>query len=442
MNRQQGRVENEQMTVFPDQPLDISIASTDLIRAAFPALERVHRGHRAAYFDGPGGTQVPRVVVEAMADYLFHHNANTHWAFPTSAETDQALGEARLALADFLNASPAEIAFGPNMTTLTFHLARALGRRLGPDDAIVVTELDHHANVDPWKALERERGVTILRARMVPETGELDWNDLDRCLTDHRTKLLAIGAASNALGTINDVARAVAMAHEAEALSFVDAVHFAPHQLIDVREWGCDFLACSAYKFHGPHVGVLYGKRERLEALDVPKLQPAPERVPDRLETGTQNHEGIVGAAAAVDYLASLATGTPGSLPLTRRARLRVVFETLHERGRTFLKQLWGALSEIEGVQLFGPPPGAPRTPTLAFIVGDQPAALVSRRLADQGIFASHGDFYAMTVAERLGVADQGLVRLGCACYTTGEEVARVIDQVRAIACGDVATLA
>ncbi|MFI5456186.1 MAG: cysteine desulfurase-like protein [Isosphaerales bacterium] len=430
------------MTVPADQPLDFSIASSDEIRAVFPALERVHRGHRAAYFDGPGGTQVPRVVVEAMADYLLHHNANTHWVFPTSVETDAALGEARRALADFLNASPAEIAFGPNMTTLTFHLARALGRRLGPDDAIVVTELDHHANIDPWRALERERGVAILQVRMFVDTGELDWNDLDRCLTDHRTKLMAIGAASNALGTINDVARAVAMAHEAEALSFVDAVHFAPHQLIDVQEWGCDFLACSAYKFHGPHVGVLYGKREQLEALDVPKLQPAPDGIPDRLETGTQNHEGIVGAAAAVDYLASLARGAPGSLPQTRRARLRAVFETLHERGGALLKQLWDGLSEIEGVQLFGPPPDAPRTPTLAFIVRGQPAALVSRRLADRGIFASHGDFYAMTVAQRLGVADQGLVRLGCACYTTGEEVTRVIEGVRAIARGDVAMLA
>ena len=182
---------------------------------------------------------------------------------------------------------------------------------------------------------------------MVPETGELDWNDLDRCLTDHRTKLLAIGAASNALGTINDVARAVAMAREAEALSFVDAVHFAPHQLVDVREWGCDFLACSAYKFHGPHVGVLYGKRELLEALDVPKLQPAPETVPDRLETGTQNHEGIVGAAAAVDYLASLAQRDDRHFALSRGAtRLRAVFETLHERGRALLKQLWDGLSD------------------------------------------------------------------------------------------------
>src|SRR5580700_9906260 len=238
------------MTVSTEAPHGLTIATTAEIRAAFPALDRVHHGARAAYFDGPGGTQVPRVVVEAMTDYLVHHNANTHWAFPTSEETDAVLLVARQALADFLNASPAEIAFGANMTTLTFHLARALGRRLGPNDAIVVTELDHHANIDPWRALERERGVAILQVRMIPETGELDWNDLDRCLTDHRTKLLAIGAASNALGTINDVARAVAMAREAEALSFVDAVHYAPHQLVDVKEWGCDFLACSAYKFH------------------------------------------------------------------------------------------------------------------------------------------------------------------------------------------------
>ena len=191
---------------------DFSVASTEQIRTAFPALERIHRGYRVAYLDGPGGTQVPRAVVEAMADYLYHHNANTHWSFPTSAETDRALLEARHGLAEFLNATPAEIAFGANMTTLTFHVTRALGRRLGPGDAIVVTELDHHANIDPWRALERERGVTILQVPMIPETGELDWAALDRCVNDDRTRLLAIGAASNALGTINDVARAVAMA--------------------------------------------------------------------------------------------------------------------------------------------------------------------------------------------------------------------------------------
>ncbi len=290
-----------------------TVASTAQIRAAFPALERVCHGHHVAYFDGPGGTQVPRVVVEAMTDYLVHHNANTHWAFPTSAETDAALRTARGAMADLLNAAPDEIAFGPNMTTLTFHLARALGRRLGPGDAVVVTELDHHANIDPWRALERERDVKILQVRMIPVTGELDWDDLMRCLADHRVRVLAIGAASNAIGTINDIPRAVAMAHEAGALAFVDAVHFAPHQLVDVRQWDCDFLACSAYKFYGPHVGVLYGKREQIESLDAPRLEPAPETAPERLETGTQNHEGIVGAAAAVDFAASLAIGPAGA---------------------------------------------------------------------------------------------------------------------------------
>jgi cysteine desulfurase family protein (TIGR01976 family) len=410
-----------------------SIAPTEEIRAAFPALERIHRGHRVAYFDGPGGTQVPRGVVEAMGDYLLHHNANTHWSFPSSAETDAAVSEARRVLATFLNATPAEIAFGPNMTTLTFHLARAIGRRLGPGDAIVVTELDHHANIDPWRALERERGVTILQVPMIPATGELDWNDLDRCLNDHRTRLLAIGAASNALGTVNDVARAAAMAREAEALSFIDAVHFAPHQLVDVAEWGCDFLACSTYKFYGPHLGVLFGRQDQLSALDVPKLGPAPETIPERLETGTQNHEGIVGAAAAVDFLASLAREDEGATPLPLRARLEAVFEALHERGSVLLKQLWDGLSEVRGVRLFGPPPSAPRTPTLAFTVEGKPADLVSRKLADRGMFVSHGDFYATTVARRLGVGEAGFVRIGCACYTSSEEVDRVIDAVRAI---------
>ncbi len=415
----------------------LSIASTDEIRADFPALNRMHCGHRVAYFDGPGGTQVPRVVVDAMVDYLYHHNANTHWAFPSSEETDSALLEARIALADFLNATPAEIAFGANMTTLTFHLARAIGRRLGPGDAVVVTELDHHANIDPWRTLERERGVKILQVRMIKETGELDWTDLTRCLDDRRTRLLAIGAASNALGTINDVARAVAMAREVQAMSFVDAVHFAPHELIDVREWGCDFLACSAYKFHGPHLGVIFARRERLEALDVPKLEPAPERAPERLETGTQNHEGIVGAAAAVDYLASLARPGKETKRANRRMRLRSVFECFHGRGSVLLKQLWEGLSELSGVTLFGPPPASPRTPTLSFTVGGRPAAQVSRRLADRGIFASHGDFYATTVARRLGVGESGFVRIGCACYTTSDEVSRVIEAVSAIVARD-----
>ena len=404
-----------------------NLASTEQIRAHFPALERRHNGFPVAYFDGPGGTQVPRDVVEAVADYLYHHNANTHWAYPTSAETDQAIEQAREALADFLNAAPAEIAFGANMTTLTFHLARALGRHWGPGDEIVVTELDHHGNVAPWQALQRERGITLQVVRMIPETGQLDWQDLERRI-GAKTRLVAMGAASNALGTINDVRRAGEMAHAAGALMFVDAVHSAPHVLTDVRALGCDFLACSAYKFYGPHIGVLYGKRDLMQSVDFPKLIPAPEAAPERAETGTQNHEGIVGAAAAVDFLASLSSGP------TRRDRLAGAFDGLHAADRLLVKQLWKGLAAIEGVTIYGPPPEAQRTPTVSFTVRDVASSKVARSLAERGLFASHGDFYALTIIQRLGLGEEGLVRAGCACYTTEQEVSRLIDRVRAVA--------
>jgi cysteine desulfurase family protein (TIGR01976 family) len=398
-------------------------ADLTALRSVFPALERRHRGHRVAYFDGPGGTQVPRAVVSAMEDYLYHHNANTHWPYPTSEETDALITGARAALAEFLGAVPHEIAFGANMTTLTFHLARGLGRMWGPHDTVVITELDHHANIDPWRALARDRGITVLSAPFVPETGQLDWNRLEELLS-LRPRLLAIGAASNALGTITDVARAAAMARAAGALTFVDAVHYAPHELVDVTRIGCDFLVCSAYKFYGPHLGALFGRTELLQTLDVPKLAPAPESAPERLETGTQNHEGIVGAAAAVDFVASLGTGT------TRRARLASAFAELHARGRGLLQRLWSGLSAIDGVRLYGPDPSRPRTPTVAFTVASKPADAVARHLAERGVFVSSGDFYATTVVKRLGLED-GLVRAGCACYTTEEEVDRLIEGVR-----------
>src|SRR5438094_984823 len=343
-------------------PSPATMMSTEEIRRCFPALARTHNGYSVAYFDGPGGTQVPRAVVEAMNDYLYHHNANTHWAYPTSEETDAIIDSARSVLADFLKASPPEIVFGANMTTLTFHLARALGRGYERDDEILVTELDHHANIAPWRTLEKECGVKVRMGKMIPETGELDWNDFSRQLTG-RTKLVAIGAASNALGTINDVRRAEEMAHSLGAQIFVDAVHYAPHQLIDVRDWNCDFLACSAYKFYGPHIGILYGQRDLLDSLDFPKLIPAPDSAPERAETGTQNHEGIAGAAAAVDFLASLAPGA------TRRERLHAAFQQLHERGDALITQLWNGLREIQRVRLYGPPPDTQRTPTIAYAV-------------------------------------------------------------------------
>jgi cysteine desulfurase family protein (TIGR01976 family) len=397
-----------------------AVISIEEIRRCFPALARTHNGYPVAYFDGPGGTQVPRTVVEAMNDYLYHHNANTHWAYPTSEETDAIIDSARSVLADFLNASPTEIVFGVNMTTLTFHLACALGRGYDRNDEILVTELDHHANIAPWQALEKERGVKVRMVKMIPETGELDWNDFSRQLTGH-AKLVAIGAASNALGTVNDVRRAAKMAHSLDAQIFVDAVHYAPHQLIDVRDWDCDFLACSAYKFYGPHIGILYGRHDLLGSLDFPKLVPAPDSAPERAETGTQNHEGIAGAAAAVDFLASLAPGA------TRRERLRAAFEQLHERGDALVTRLWNGLREIERVRLYGPPSGTMRTPTIAFTVNGLPSIDVAKKLAERGTFLSHGDFYAMTVVERLGQTPHGLVRAGCACYTTSQEVDRLL---------------
>ncbi|HKQ08927.1 MAG TPA: cysteine desulfurase-like protein [Blastocatellia bacterium] len=405
------------------------IASVEEIRAHFPALERRHNGYPVAYFDGPGGTQVPRPVVEAMSDYLYHHNANTHWAYPTSAETDALIESARVALADFFNADSTEIAFGLNMTTLTFHLARALGYTFGAGDEIVVTELDHHGNVAPWHQLAKERGVEIRTVKMDAAAGQLDWPAFEQCVTP-RTKLVAVGAASNALGTINDLARAVRMARQVGALVFVDAVHYAPHELVDVRAMDCDFLACSAYKFYGPHIGVLYGRRGLLEALDFPKLLPAPDYAPDRAETGTQNHEGMIGAAAAVDFLASLAAGG------TRRERLQSAFAGLHERGVRLLTKLWEGLAAIEGIRLYGPPPAAPRTPTVSFTLAGQPSLAVAEFLAARGLFASNGDFYAWTVVERLGLVEEGLLRVGCACYTTDEEIDRLLEVVRELASG------
>jgi selenocysteine lyase/cysteine desulfurase len=257
----------------------------------------------------------------------------------------------------------------------------------------------------------------------VPETGQLDWGSLEGALSS-RTRLLAIGAASNALGTVSDVPRACALARSAGAISFVDAVHFAPHHPVDVAALDCDFLACSAYKFYGPHVGVLFGRRRLIEGLDVPKLAPAPDTAPERLETGTLNHEGIAGAAAAVDFLASLAPGD------TRRDRVRAAMAELHRRGQQLLRQMYQGLAGLPGVRIYGPPADAPRTPTVAFTVAGHPADRVAERVVDDAVFVSSGDFYAAGVARRYGLGTDGLVRAGCACYTTEEEVDRLIEAV------------
>ena len=411
-----------------------SVATVEEIRSHFPALQRVHNGFPVAYFDGPGGTQVPRQVVEAMSDYLYYHNANTHWEYPTSNETDAIIEESRKTIGEFINASSSEIAFGQNMTSLTFHLSRALGRQFKVGDEIVITELDHHANSDTWRALAFERDLKIRVLPMNVETGQLEFDQLSELLNE-RTKVVAIGAASNILGTINEFEKACSMAREVGAYSFVDAVHYAAHELIDVQEIGCDFLALSAYKFYGPHIGILYGRKELLDESDFPKLRPSPDYSPDRVETGTQNHEGIAGAAAAVDFLASLCMQKParskGESIVSKRERLKIVYDEMYRRQKEIFTHLWNGLSKIKGITLHGPGPEANRTSTLSFSFEGQTSDAVARKLAERGLFLSDGDFYALTVVERLNRG--GLVRAGLACYTTVAEVDRLINAVREI---------
>jgi cysteine desulfurase family protein (TIGR01976 family) len=394
---------------------------TNDIRAHFPALQRIHNGLPVAYFDAPGGTQVPRVVTDAMASYMLEHNANTHWPYPTSEETDEIISAARLAVADLLNAAPREIAFGANMTTLTFHLARALGRTWAEGDEVIVTELDHHANIAPWRALEVDRGIVVRTARMIPETSQIDYEHLAG-LVSEKTKLIAVGGASNATGTINDLARVSTIAKSAGALMFVDAVHLVPHALVDVRALECDFLACSAYKFYGPHIGMLYARHELLESLPFPKLAPAPDRAPERAETGTQNHEGIAGTLATIDFMASLGEGS------SRRERLSGFYGAAHAEGMRLAGLLRDALSTMPRVRIYGPEPSQARTPTLSFTVAGMDCDDLARQLAAQALFASSGDFYASSVCGRFGV--DSLLRVGFACYTSEEEVARLIEAI------------
>jgi cysteine desulfurase family protein (TIGR01976 family) len=421
------------MTSVAEPGID-RVASVDEIRSHFPALERTHGGFPVAYFDGPGGTQVPRPVVAAMDDYLLHHNANTHWRYPTSEETDELIARSREALADFVFGRSDEIVFGQNMTTLTFHVARAIGRELGKGDEIVLTELDHHGNVAPWRALEKERGVTIRMARMNLEDGTLDWEHYQSLLSP-RTRVVAVFAASNALGTINGMNQAAKSARAASdnVRVFVDAVHYAPHRAVDVKLFDCDFVAMSAYKFYGPHIGVLWGKRSAIEALDAPRLDPAPQESPERLETGTQNHEGIVGAAAAVDFIASFASPNQ-----SRRGRVLETLRALEARNEKLFEKLWYSLAEIRGVRLYGPEPDRHRTPTLSFTLQGHSTDEVATQLARRGVFVSNGDFYAATIADRYGVGGNGggFVRAGCSCYTTEGEIDRLIDGVYQIAAG------
>lgn len=401
---------------------------TDRIRADFPALRREVGGRRAAFFDGPAGSQVPRAVIDAVADYLAHRNANTAGAFATSRETDETIATARQRMADFLGAgSPREIVFGQNMTTLTYALSRALKAGWGPGDEVVVTELDHQANVAPWRQAAEEAGATVRVVPFDPATCTLDYAALESFLGP-RTRLVAIGYASNAVGTVNDVRRVAALAREAGALSFVDAVHYAPHGPIDVRAIGCDFLACSAYKFFGPHVGILWGRGELLEGIQPFKVPPAADTAPERWETGTLSHEGIAGVGAAVEWIAGLAEADASA---GWRDRILAGMEVIDAIERPLFDRLLDGLAALPGVGIHGPPAGHPRTPTVGFTVEGFTPIQVAERLGDRGIFVWDGDFYASTVIDGLGLREAGgVVRVGMAPYNTQEEVEALLAAV------------
>jgi len=399
------------------------------IRNQFPALRLEVNGRPAVFLDGPGGTQVPQRVIDAISGYLATSNANTHGAFLTAERTEQMLDEAHAASADMLGCDAHEVAFGPNMTTLTFALSRSIGRELKAGDEVIVTQLDHDANVAPWRALE-ELGVIVHTAPMRVEDCTLDMDGLYSLLSE-RTKLVAVGYASNAVGTINDVTAITRAAHEAGAWCFVDAVHYAPHGSIDVKAIDCDFLACSAYKFFGPHVGLLYGKTELLEKLRPYKIRPAPNEIPDCWETGTQNHEGLAGMIAAIDYIADVGRRHAPETAHTRRDALVAAMNLTQDYERELSRKLIPALVEVPGLTFYGLHDVAQfdrRTPTVSIRVeGGSPRELATF-LGERGFFVWDGNYYALNVTERLGVeASGGLVRIGCAHYNTSEEIERLV---------------
>ena len=403
-------------------------------RAQFPSLAKVVNGNPAIFLDGPGGTQVPQRVIDAIADYLASNNANTGGAYETSRNTDRMIAEARSAMADFLNCDADEIVFGPNMTTLTYAMSRALGRELGQGDEIVLTLLDHDANFSPWKALE-EKGVVIRTVKFNDEDCTLDMTGLAASIRN-RTRLVAVGYASNAVGTINNVAEVVRLARRAGALSYIDAVHYAPHGPIDVRALDCDFLACSTYKFFGPHMGVLYGKREHLKRLRPYKLRPNTDNIPNCWEWGTLNHECIAGIKACVDYWEELGCRADAKVN-TRRAAILAAHEAIHQHERQMMEKMVAGLLAIPGLKLYGisdPRRFDSRCATFAVrIEGHTPLELATK-LGERGFFTWDGNYYALNLTEQLDVERLGgFLRIGLAHYNTMEEVERLLATLREI---------
>jgi len=421
-------------TLLTTQTETISLLDLAWVRSQFPALSQTVNGQPAVFLDGPGGTQVPQRVIDAISRYLRHDNANSGGAYPTSRNTDAMIAAARAAMADFLGCDADEIVFGPNMTTLTYAMSRSIGRELKAGDEIVLTHLDHDANVSPWRALE-ERGVTVRMADIHEEDCTLNLHDLSHKITN-RTKLVAVGYASNAVGTINDVHTIVQLAHESGALAYIDAVHYAPHGPIDVRALDCDFLVCSTYKFFGPHMGVLYGKREHLQRLHPYKIRANTNAIPNRWEWGTLNHECIAGIAACVDYLADLGRHVNPSVS-PRRAAVLAAYAAIRRHEHELMTSLIRGLLQIPGLKLYGiqdPSRFDQRCPTVAVRINGFTPLQLATRLGERGIFTWDGNYYALNLTERLDVEkDGGFLRIGLAHYNTGEEVERLLCALKQI---------
>jgi len=411
------------------------------VRSQFPALERHVNGLPVAYLDAPGGTQTPRRVLDAVTDYLAAHNANIHGFFATSEETDAVIDEAHRAAADLLGCDWVEASFGANMTTLCYFLAEALVREMCPGDEVLITELDHEADRGPWLRLE-ERGIVVREIPVDTETCTLDWEAFERLLKPGRTKVVAVSYASNAVGTISDVIRAAALAREAGAWSVVDAVHYALHGPIDVRAIGCDFLLCSAYKFFGPHIGILYARRGATEQLEPLRLSTQEQEPPYIWETGTQNHEGMAGTTAAIDFIADLGVRNEAlagdRLPAHLSGRRRAIVAGMlacEAYEQPLARELRRRLAAVPGLTLYGPPEGTPRTSTVAFTLDGYTPEEACRALGERAIFAWDGHFYAARLVERLGLMKRGgLIRVGLAPYTTEGELERLV-----VAVGDLA---
>jgi cysteine desulfurase family protein (TIGR01976 family) len=431
-------------------PTALDLAS---IRSQFPSLAQTVNGHPAVFLDGPGGTQVPQRVIDAISGYLPRDNANTGGAYATSRHTDAMIAEARGAMADFLHCGADEVIFGPNMTTLTFAISRAIGRDLKPGDEILVTRLDHDANVSPWLAMAEDKNLTVRWAEIHDEDCTLDLADLAAKINS-RTKLVAVGYASNAVGTINPVKEIVRLAHAAGALAYIDAVHYAPHGLIDVAALDCDFLVCSTYKFFGPHMGVLFGKREHLKRLRPYKVRPNTNAIPNCWEWGTLNHECIAGIAACVEYIAdlgrrenntrvphptrfSLGGNCEARSESSRRAAIEAAYAAIHEHERALLDRMMAGLHEIPGLKVYGitdPARFSQRCGTLAIRSGGHTPLELATKLGERGFFTWDGNYYALNLTEHLDVEKSGgFLRIGLVHYNTMDEVDRLLAALREI---------